>query len=416
MPPTVPSPVEIQPLTLAAALQRTLARNMDLVAAQAQVDVAEGQLRSVREFPNPVLNLSIARINLAATGNRTAKGNGVWDRSYDSIVVVNQLLEMGKRGPRRDSARAGYRAAQAQRDDVRRLLIKTVTGAYIGALEAKEESRILTDSASSLRREAELSDRRLIAGDIAASDKAQIEITATGRELDAAAAEQARTVAIVVLEALLGDPAPTGRTPLVDSLSALSLHPLGTVGVEVTRTRSDIAAAEAVLAKTENDLIAQRRQSIPDLTLGVQFEHNPPDLSDTVGFTMGLPLPLWNRNSGGIRSARAARVQAKAQLEKVQAQASTEVVTARLAYGEARARADRYYTELVAKSADVVRAVRYSYEHGGATLIELLTAERSDNDIRLAAAHAEADVASAASALAAALDQNDGPNVASPSP
>jgi len=398
--------VEIKPLTLVAAEQLALQRNADQAVAQAQVEVAAAQLRSAREFPNPSLNFSVSRINSSSTESQPSRGNGFWNRSYDSIVALNQLVEIGKRSPRRESARAGYRAAEAQRDDVRRLLIKAVAAAYVAALEAKEESRILADSASSLRREADLANRRLNAGDIAATDKAQIEITATERELDAGAAQQAATAALVALETLLGDPAPSGRTLLADSLSDLSLHTGVTLEDTPKKTRSDIAAAEAALAKAEADLSIQRRQAIPDLTLGAQFEHNPPDSPDTVGLAVGFPLPLWNRNGGGIRAARAARDQAKAQLDKVRAQANADVISARSAYAEARSRADLYRTELVAKSAEVVRTVRYAYEHGGATLIELLTAERNDNEIRLAAARAEADAASTASALVAALDRS----------
>ena len=48
-----------------------------------------------------------------------------------------------------------------------------------------------------------------------------------------------------------------------------------------------------------------------------------------------------------------------------------------------------------------------AYERGGASLLELLAAERNDNDIRLATAQAAADAANALSALRAALNLSE---------
>ena len=400
-------PVRAEPaaLTLAQAREFAVARNADLRVATAQSEAAMAQVRAVREFPNPILAVSTAKIATDGSGNRSAAGNRIFDRSYDSIVALSQLLEIGKRGPRRDSARAGQRAAEAQRDDVRRLLLQSVSQAYIAALAAREESRVLADSAASLRREAGLAATRFAAGDIAAGDKAQIEIAAGRLELDAAAARQMATTAIIVLETLLGDPAPNGRTQLSDTLSSLP-QPVAALAEEPgTGVRPDIAAAEASLAKADADLVAQKRAAVPDLTLSVQYERNPPDQPNTAGLGLSLPLPLWNHNAGAIRAARAVREAAQAQLDKARVQAAVDIAASRLALHEARARASAYREQLQPQSAVVAQTVAYAYEHGGASLLELLAAERNDNDIRLVSAHAQADAASAAFALAAALNR-----------
>ena len=143
---------------------------------------------------------------------------------------------------------------------------------------------------------------------------------------------------------------------------------------------------------------------VPDLTVSVQFEHQPPDQPNTVGVGISFPLPLWNRNTSGILAAKAARDQAQAQLDKVRAQASAEVGNARVANREARIRADTYQRDLQPKSAQIAKTVAYSYSKGGASLVELLSAERNDNDIRLAAVQARADWLTASVALEAALN------------
>jgi cobalt-zinc-cadmium efflux system outer membrane protein len=280
-----------------------------------------------------------------------------------------------------------------------------VSQAYIAALEAREEVRVLTASAASLRQEADIAATRVQAGDLASSDRAQIEIAAAQLDLAAGSARATARTAVLVIESLLNRSAPMGDTLLTDSLERL---PWSLVeGETPAAPRPDVAAAEAGLAKAESDLRLQRRALWPDVTLTLQYERQPPDQPNTVGLGVSLPLPLWNRNASGIGAARAARAQAEAQLEKVRTQASADVAAARVAYAEARARAETYLRELQPKSTAIVQTVTYAYGRGGAALVELLAAERNDHDIRLATARAQADAAATAIALAAALNRLD---------
>ena len=79
-----------------------------------------------------------------------------------------------------------------------------------------------------------------------------------------------------------------------------------------------------------------------------------------------------------------------------------------MAFHEASQRARRYQTSLVPKSADVARSVSYAFEKGGAALVDLLEAERNDNAIRVAAVQSQADTASSAAVLQAALGRIGG--------
>ena len=56
-------------------------------------------------------------------------------------------------------------------------------------------------------------------------------------------------------------------------------------------------------------------------------------------------------------------------------------------------------------------AVAFAYEKGGSSLVDLLEAERADNDARLAAAQAMSDTASAVADLKAATEAMNLQNV-----
>jgi len=146
---------------------------------------------------------------------------------------------------------------------------------------------------------------------------------------------------------------------------------------------------------------------IPDPTFSVLEEHNPygglfPD--DSVGIGVSFPLPLWNWNRGEIKSAQAAVDKNALALAKARAQVAADIATAQSAFQEATERLQRYQTQILPKSQKVRESVAFAYEKGGLTLVDLLEAERADNDARLATAQAMADAASAAADLKAATE------------
>jgi cobalt-zinc-cadmium efflux system outer membrane protein len=402
-----------EPLRLSLTQARALAfqRNWDLLAAKSDVSVAEAQRLVAREFPNPTASFSVTKINVDSNPNSTASGNEFWDRSYDTVAAINQLIEIGgKRKARKASAAAGLKGAEARLSDARRLLDQGVTQAGLAVLLADRNRAVLTDSAASLRREAKIAGARQAAGDISLADKSQIEIAADRIELDAATAEAEAHKARVALEVLLGERKPTGTLQLSDSLESLA-QPTGNQADAATAalSRPDVRAAEAAREKAEADLSGQKAARIPDPTILAQYEHEPPDQPQTVGFGVSFPLPLWNRNAGNIAAAAATREQAETQLEKARAQAFADIVSARATQQAAFERWRRYHEDLAPKSAQIRESVAFAYEKGGAALLDLLAAQRNDNEVRLATAQAAADAANATASLRAALNLTDTP-------
>ena len=405
-PPTTNSPAPaVSKLSLVEARRVAFLRNWDILAAKSDVDIATAQSIVSHEYPNPTASLSTAKISVDDHPSSTVMGNGFWERSYDTIAAINQQVEIGgKRRARQQSTDAGLRGAGARLADTRRILNAGVTQAYVGVLLAERKRQILLDSAASLRQEAKIAEARQQAGEISLADKAQIEIAAQRLDLDAQAAEADAHKARVDLEVLLGEKTPQGKIQLADELEPLAEPPSLTKNSTAFARRPDIIAAESARTKAEADLRLQKAMRIPDPTFLAQYEHEPPDQPNTVGFGVSFPLPLWNRNRGNIKSAEATLDQTADQLEKISAQAVAEIATAQTSYDFALSRWQSYRDELTPKSRQVRETVVFAYQKGGASLLDLLSAQRNDNDVRLATAQAAADTASAAAALRAALN------------
>jgi cobalt-zinc-cadmium efflux system outer membrane protein len=391
-------------LSLADAERLAFERNWDLLAARSGVDLATAERMVAHEFPNPTASLSTFKIGTHETA--TTLGNDLWERSYDSIAAVNQLIEIaGKRSSRKASAEAGVLSAEARLADARRMLNAGVAHAYLTALLAETNVAILNQSAGSLRKEADIAGARLHAGDISEADKSRIEIASAQLELQARTAESTATASRIALEAVLGMANPRGIWAPGDSLDSLAVVSAPAGGLQPGALRPDLAAAEADLKKAHADLRLQQALRVPDPTVSLGVEHEPPGggpAVDTFNVGLSFPLPLWNQNRGNIDAARATEEQFRITMGKVQAQVAADIASAEDAYNEARARWLRYRDELMPQSAKVRETIAFAYERGGASLVDLLQAERTDNDVRLATVQAMSDTAGARADLEAA--------------
>ena len=407
------SNLAVNTLSLADAKQTAFGHNWDLLAAKSGMDAATAQLLVAKEFPNPTFSYSTAKIGSHENG--TPVGNGLWSRSYDTIFAVNQIIEIGgKRHDRKASAQAGVTSAHARFYDARRLLDQGVTKAYVAALLAGENARTLNESAGMLRHETEIAQARLKAGDLSDSDEKQIENTADVFSLQAKSAEAAAVQARIAVEILLGVEQPQGNWTPAETLAQMAVTAPHTDDSKTNAIRPDVLAAEADLNQSKADLKLQKAMRIPDPTFSFLVEHNPPGggpPEDTVGIGVSFPLPLWNFNRGEIKSAEAAVDKNAFALAKAKAQAAADIANAQAAYGEASERLARYQDQILPKSQKVRESVVFAYEKGGASLVDLLEAERADNDARLATAQAMSDTASAVADLKAATEAMNLSNV-----
>ncbi len=394
-----------QTLSLAQAKEIAFEKNWDLLAAKSGIDAAAAQLIVAKEFPNPTASLSTAYIG--NYHNATVEGNSLWQRNYDTIFAVNQLIEIaGKRHDRQMAVRAGLLGAKARFYDAKRTLDQGVTKAYVAALLAEDNVGILNESSHLLRHEADIAEARFKAGDISDSDKKQIEINAEQYALQAKSAEATAVQARIAVEILMGIPQPKGNYASAGSLDELVQAQLPSAQATTTSAaRPDVLAAEADLRGAEANLELQRAIRIPDPTVLVQYEHQPPNTGppgDTLGIGVSFPLPLWNLNGGNIKAAQASVDQFVMAAGKVRTQMEADIANAESEYDEAHARWLSYRDKTAPKSTKVRESVAFAYEKGGASLVDLLDAERTDNDIRLATVQAVSDTASAIADLVAA--------------
>jgi len=392
------------PRTLSLADARRLAAecNWALAAARSGVQQAEGLRVQAGAWPNPVALASAGKLNLTPPGPSGS--------SSDTALGVTQLLELGsKRSARIRAAAAGLAASQAQLAMTRVAQDAAVVKAYAVAVAAAETARVGRDSAQTLERAAAIAEVRFSAGGISAAERDQTRVAAGRFAADVRSAEAAAVQARIALQTLLGEPVPDGAVTLSDDLA--SLLRLAAAGAPAApqatalESRGDVRAARAAAEQARAQADLQRAQRVPDLSLSAQYERDLPDNPNTLGFGVSITLPIFDRNQGAIAAAQAASQQAASEAARVRAQANAEVAAARAALAAALDRHRSYVEELLPRAEAASRTVAFSYEKGLASLLELLEAERSLNEVRLAAVDSQADAVGAAADLAAACGE-----------
>lgn len=392
-------------LRLGTALALFDACSPTLVQADAQLAAARADQISNGHVPNPTLGLGVSNINPQfGTG-----GGALRDRTVDSTVRIDQLIERGgKRVARRAAAAANGDAAQLLRDDALQRGHQSVLEAYAGLSTAMSEAAQLRADADSYLAGLQAMRQRLGAGDVALADVNRAALDAARAAADADAAELSVLQARATLSTTLGI-GPLRDATRLEPLATLAGPVRAAAGTDDTasdyETRPDLRAAAARLGAAQASLSladAGRKRDV-DLTLG--YDHWPASPTNAQGtgnsYTVGISMPLFLYDSGrGAQlRARADMRTAQSDLDSRRASAERELATTRQQALQAQALAERYRTTLLPAAEQILQAEELAYQRGAAGLLDLLDARRSQRQVAVAALGAERDALTAAGRL-----------------
>src|SRR5262252_1464711 len=151
-------------LTIRAAVDEAIERNLALLAARSSLTVAQAGMITAALRPNPVLSGGANSLDWLGTGFNETNGAGPPEYS----VRVDVPFERGnKRELRTELADRNLHTAEAQFADTVRKLKVDVTVACIDVLEAKAKLALAEDNLQALQRLLELNETRLTGGAIA---------------------------------------------------------------------------------------------------------------------------------------------------------------------------------------------------------------------------------------------------------
>jgi cobalt-zinc-cadmium efflux system outer membrane protein len=364
-------------LSVNDALGLFVSQNLDVLIAKYGIEYRKGQEVTARLFPNPLLSVGTLS---SYTQGRTLSN------SYQLFTQASQLFELaGKRGYRIESAGFGTQSAEAAFEDAVRQLGFTVKDTYSRIQLAQRRLVLAEENRDRFSRILEINTIRFKKGYIAEVDLIRIRLQMVDFHSQVIRSLQEAESARGDLRQLLRL-SPKTVLELTTELGFRRIDPdIETLRVAALDLRPDIRAKRQTFSQRESELKLAKAYRIPDVTIGAGYAIQGvqgPDNPGQVALNAGIPLPLFNRNQGGILQAEVSLQSAEADLDKTVNQVENEVEVAYRNLLQSRRLVEAYVGEVLEDARSSLTIVERAYERGGATILDLLDAARTSRTIQ----------------------------------
>lgn len=384
--------------TFRSYLRQVGQKNLDLIAQRSTVPLAEAQIALARVFPDPQVTAGLMQYDVTHKGNPTA-----------TIAALSVPIQIGgQRGARIRFAEANLSATRAELEEFLRGLRATAANKYIDALHARLVVDRRRRTLASLEALLAANEQRFKSGDIGQAAVLQSRVEANQFRADVLDAEGNVRAADLALIELLGTAAGDvmGRTLSLtgDMRTAADRHfDVNALVRTALALRPDLIAARRRLMASNKQIELARANRIIDIDLAGTWQHNfavtsgsvNAPASDFLGATLSFPIPFSRLYHGELAAAYAGQKQAEAFARGAAVRVETDVRQALAKYSAAADRVRLYARGVLGDADQVLEKILYDYQRGGATLVEVLVAQRTDNDVYLSYYDALADAARA---------------------
>ena len=407
--------VDLTALTLTQAEELLQTRNRELQAARRAVEAAGANTLSAGARPNPTLSLGVSAINPTV-----GIGAGpLRDKMLDSSVRIDQVIERGdRRELRLANAKSLELASSEDLSEAQRQQRLALRYAYYDLLFAQDKVDIARDTIGLFEGSVRAAELRLKAGDIAMADVARLRVDALRAQNDARAVEADQRRAQLALAYMIGAEGRAIGIRAVDAWPSLYAGRPGGGVDELIEARPDVRAAKSRFEAAQNARELARSLRTRDISVGMQYDHYPINPSYAMGSGAGngssygvfVSVPLFARYyyEGEIRRSEVDYNAALEALDKVRAQARTEIARAFSDLQSASERLQRYDESLLVEAKRAADSAEFAYKNGAIGVMDLLDARRTLRAIQFDAASARNDHSKALAAWQAGIGRLDG--------
>lgn len=302
-------------LTLKDAEQRFIDSNLSLLAARYDIDIAKAEVITAGLYHNPEISYENVLYDPDNKRWMDAGYNGTNNLQLSQVIIL-----AGKRNKAVQLAQSQAKLSEHEFYDLIRTLSFTLRDNFyhlnflqrsLGLYDAQITSlnRILTGFREQLQK-----------GNIAQKELLRIQsllysLQATKKELQ----QEVNAVSTELKVLARIDPS-VAITPVWTEPS-FSYHPLQHLNytqiLDSARShRHDLLAARENLRSQELNQKLQKALAVPDLTVGLSYDKQGSYIRNYTGISVGLPIPLFNRNQGNIRQAESRVQQGKTLLQQ----------------------------------------------------------------------------------------------------
>jgi cobalt-zinc-cadmium efflux system outer membrane protein len=348
--------------------------NPTLLAGRISIDESRAQEITAFLRPNPTLTASVDQLH-------PWKSSQAWADTLP-IASLSYLFERRhKRQLRLESAQKGTAIAISQLADEQRDLLFTLRSAFVQVLQQKAILELAKENLSYYDRVLQVSNDRFKAGDIARIDLDRLQLQRVTFESDVETAEVNLRTAKIQLLMLLNDRTPVEQFDVAGSFDfSEQISPLEEFRKIALEARPDLkAAVQSIDQARTNHRLAEANAST-DPTIGIDFgRNNSLQYYNYVGASISIPLRIFDRNQGERLRTQLDILRNEKLRDAAEATVYSDVDSAYATLNSTLILLRPYKAKYLQQAVSVREIVTFSYERGGASLLDFLQAQ---NDYR----------------------------------
>ena len=354
-----------------------------------QIGIDESRQDEVTAFlrPNPDLSFGADALNIF----HTPEGSGIFDNMVDGASIGYLHERQHKRELRRDSAVGATAIATSSQADMVRNMTFTLHGAFVQLLQAKAFLALAQQELMDYDQVLGVSRDRLAAGDIAQIDLDRLVLQRVQYESDVQTALlNVRTAKIQLLGQLNDRTTPVDQFDVTGPFDfAPVTRPLVDLRQLALAMRPDLKAAMQTIDKARIDQrLAVANGSVdPTYSIDTAWNKQPEDFSPPVnayvGFSVDIPLRIFDKNQGEKKKAELEITRSERAADANTTQVLSDVDSAYAAVQSAVALLQPYRDTYLAQSTRVRDTMTFSYQGGQASLIDFLQAQQDYRSVQI---------------------------------
>jgi cobalt-zinc-cadmium efflux system outer membrane protein len=362
-------------VTIEQAIAFARRNNPALNASRTLVSQNKAQEITANLRPNPVLSWDTQYLPLFEPS--LFGDSNYWETQAEYDVGIGYLFERGKKRQHRLQAAKDLTAVtESQVADAERTTIASAGQQFVAALLAESNLELARTVLDSYEHTVKISQDRYDAGAISKADLLKIQLQRLQFQTDANTALLTRNQALASLRQLMGfDSVPVDYVVAGKLMYEPMPAKLEDLEAKALALRPDLQAAQRGVTSAESQIALAKANGKVDLD--VSFNYTRLNQSNLGAFYFNMPLPIFNKNQGEIARTQYALTQSQLQEKAAEQNVLTEV---KAAYEGLRRNEDTlqlYENGYLQQAQQSLEISKFSYQHGAASLLDFLDAERS---------------------------------------
>jgi cobalt-zinc-cadmium efflux system outer membrane protein len=370
-------------MTLAEIERLALQNNPTLAQAEAAIRAAQGRRRQAGIFPNPIAGYQGEEFAFRAFNDKSEHFFFM-----EQTIPLGGKLSKSRRIAEHEIARAETEsAAQKQR------VLNTIRMLYYEALGAERRVELRSELARIAREAIKTTSELLNVGQADRPDFLESEIEAQRVELELVNAQNDWDQIWRFMASVVGMPALEPARLAGDLEAGLPKLDQQALSVTLLSESPDIKIARTEVERARAVLARAKAERAPDLFVrgGIGYSN---ELLESVGgptgrktgpkasVEIGVTIPLFNRNQGGISAAQAEVLAAERDLQRIELALRMRLAQAFRAYNNAANAVERYKQVILPRAERAYELYLASFKQMAASYPQVLISQRTLFQVR----------------------------------